>query len=403
MAGLLDGFRVVESGVLLAVGRLGSLLGEEGADVIKIEVPGVGDYLRNVQGLMAPDWSFFHLAVNRGKRSVTIDAKTDDGHDLIGKLLGSADVFITGNVGDTNRKLGLDYDSVKAIRPDIVYCQITGFGASGPYREIPTHGNMMEALAGVSDGRSLGDDGLVRSIPGQEAPLSSGGVVLGPLEGAYAIAAGLARRARTGEGCFIDISCADAVLAADWLRTIEDLNPSKCYRPSDAHDVSSSAKYQYYQTLDGKFILFCCVEAKFWDRFCDAVERPDLKDRHDRTLAIDYAFRDVELRKVLQQIIIERTLDDWMTLAVEHHIAIGPAHDLEGASTDPHMNARGMFIKEDHPVLGAFETVRSPIHVAGREFEYKSAPALGEHTNEVLSELGVSESDIDRLRAAGVL
>ena len=134
--------------MLLTVDFLGMLLGDEGADVVKVESPQVGDYIRNILTRFAPDWSTFHLSVNRNKRSVTIDARAEEGKAVLERLLETADVLITGNVGRTNERLGLDYDTVRRVKPDIVYCQATGFGASGPYAEIPTHGQMMDALGG---------------------------------------------------------------------------------------------------------------------------------------------------------------------------------------------------------------------------------------------------------------
>jgi crotonobetainyl-CoA:carnitine CoA-transferase CaiB-like acyl-CoA transferase len=148
VTGLLDGVQVVETGVLMTVDFLGRLLGDEGAEVVKVETPELGDYLRNIMTRLAPDWSTFHLTLNRNTRSLTCDARTIQGQDVMAKLLGRADIFITGNVGDTNRKLRLDYESVKAIKPDIAYCQATGFGATGRYTALPTHGQMMDALGG---------------------------------------------------------------------------------------------------------------------------------------------------------------------------------------------------------------------------------------------------------------
>jgi crotonobetainyl-CoA:carnitine CoA-transferase CaiB-like acyl-CoA transferase len=213
VSGLLEGIRVVETGVLLAVDNLGGLLGDAGADVIKVESPQIGDYLRNIGPVMATDWSVAHLASNRNKRSVTIDARTPAGQGLIGRLVATADVFITGNIGDTNRKLGLDYEAVREIKPEIVYCQITGFGSSGPYATIPTHGWMMDALGAGTPPMELDENGMVNPIPGSR-PVGGSGVTLGPMYAAFAVAAGLSRRDRFGEGCYIDISCADSVLAS---------------------------------------------------------------------------------------------------------------------------------------------------------------------------------------------
>jgi formyl-CoA transferase len=129
MTNLLEGVRVVETGVLMTVDHLGRLLGDEGADVVKVETPQLGDYLRNIMVRFGPDNSVFHLVLNRNKRSVTVNARTPEVQAIMARLIAGADVFITGNVGATNAKLGLDYESVQAIKPDIVYCQATGYGA----------------------------------------------------------------------------------------------------------------------------------------------------------------------------------------------------------------------------------------------------------------------------------
>ncbi len=132
MTGLLQDVQVVETGVLMTVDFLGRLLGDEGAGVIKIETPQQGDYLRNIMTRFAPDWSAFHMILNRNKRSVTCDARTPAGKEIIARLVSRADIFITGNIGDTNHKIGLDYETIRSINPKIVYCQATGFGATGP-------------------------------------------------------------------------------------------------------------------------------------------------------------------------------------------------------------------------------------------------------------------------------
>ena len=191
MTGLLEGVSVVETGVLMTVDFLGRLLGDEGADVVKVETPQLGDYLRNIMTRFAPDWSTFHITLNRNKRSLTCDARTEEGREVLARLLRRADVFISGNVGDTNRKLGLDYDSVRAIQPRIVYCQATGFGATGPYSELPTHGQMMDALGGGTPPMDLDEQGFV--VPTGDSLGGSGGVVIGPLYAAFGVACGLAR------------------------------------------------------------------------------------------------------------------------------------------------------------------------------------------------------------------
>ncbi len=226
MTGLLRGVKVVEAAVLLVGDYLGMLLGDEGADVIKLEQPGSGDYVRRILGQFAPGYSPLHVVVNRNKRSLTLDPRSEDGSQVLRRLIADTDVFVTGHVADVPAKLGLDYDSLRAINPGIVYCQATGFGGYGPYASIPTHGAMTEKLGGAPT-LAMGEEGRVVEV---EPGLPHSGVLLGPLYGAFAVAAALVKRDRTGEGSCIDISCSDAVVAASWSRSTPLLNESMLQR-----------------------------------------------------------------------------------------------------------------------------------------------------------------------------
>jgi crotonobetainyl-CoA:carnitine CoA-transferase CaiB-like acyl-CoA transferase len=401
VTGLLEGVTVVETGVLMTVDHLGRLLGDEGADVVKVETPGRGDYLRNIMTRFAPDWSTFHLALNRNKRSLTCDARAPEGRAVLTRLLERADIFITGNIGDTNRKLGLDEESVRAIRPEIVYCQATGFGASGPYADVPTHGQMMDALGGGAPPMALDDDGFV--VATGDAVGGSGGVVIGPLYAAFGVACALARARLTGEGCYLDVSCADAVLSAKWLDAIPMLNPQLVDRSWAGKGPGESAKYQHYETADGKYVLFCAIEAKFWGHWCTAVGREDLLREHRSDLVVDFAGGDDALRHEIQRVFHTKTQDEWMTIAVEHDIALGPALRFDEAADDPHLQARGQVVVEQHPIFGEVLTLGNPILVPGEEFTVRSAPALGQHTDEVLEELGYDAPARARLHDLGVV
>jgi crotonobetainyl-CoA:carnitine CoA-transferase CaiB-like acyl-CoA transferase len=403
VAGLLKGVKVVEAGVLMTVDFLGRLLGDEGADVVKIETPQLGDYLRNIMTRFAPDWSVFHMTLNRNKRSLTCDARTPEGQEILRRLLADADVFITGNVGDTNRKLGLDYDTVSAIAPKIVYCQATGFGASGPYAEVPTHGQMMDALGGGAAPMAIDDRGFV--MPTGPAVGSSGGVVMGPLYAAFAVAAGLARARGTGEGCYIDVSCADAVIAGKWGGAMAMLNPDKVDQSwmRGGGDGSGSAKYQYYETADAKFILFCAIESKFWEHWCRAAGREDLLGEHRGDLVVDFGDGSGDLRLEIQKTFHTKTQAEWMQIAIEHDIALGPALRFDEIESDPQLQAREQVVTEHHPVFGDVLTLGTPILVPGETLTIRSAPTLGQHTDEVLAELGYDDAARAELRTAGVV
>ena len=405
MAGLLKGVRVVEAAVLLVGDYLGMLLADEGADVVKLEQPGVGDYLRKILGQFAPDNSPMHVVVNRHKRSLTLDPRSVAGKEAFRRLIEQTDVFITGHVADVPAKLGMDYETVRAINPSIVYCQATGFGAHGPYASIPTHGAMMESLGGAP-GLQLGGEGRVVQI---EPGLPASGVILGPLFGAFGVAAALVKRDRTGEGSCIDISCSDAVVASSWSKATARMN-AHLLQPSDdvatwpVGGIAAAAKYTYYRTSDEKYVLFCCIEKKFWDNFCRVAGREDLMDRHSRLTVVDYGEDDYELMRELQEVFHTRTLAEWTELFIAHDIPASPAVGVDGIADDPHLVSREATVYEHHPLIGDVRVVGNPIKVTGEHFEVtRHAPALGEHTDEVLASLGYTDDEIAGLRQEGVV
>jgi crotonobetainyl-CoA:carnitine CoA-transferase CaiB-like acyl-CoA transferase len=260
MSSLLDGIRVIESASLLNGDRLGVLLGDLGADVIKVERPFRGDYLRDFLGQITPHHSPAHVQVNKQKRSVTLDLRQERGREVFWRLLSTADVFVDGNAADAAEKLGISFEEQRAHKPDIVFCQCSGYGSSGPYAPIPTHGQMMSALAGALPVR-MGEDGLVRLNEERPRlyPMGGGdGTATAAVYAACYVSAALVRRARTGEGCFIDVSAAEAVMHGNWLGITNHVNADRITDRSTMPVTGGGdgAKYQFYETKDHKFLLF---------------------------------------------------------------------------------------------------------------------------------------------------
>ena len=415
---LLDGVRVLESAQLFNGDTLGVLLADLGADVIKVESPFRGDYLRDFLGQVKPHYSPAHLQVNKNKRSVALDLRGERGREVFFRLLKTADVFVDGNASNALDKLGIGYEQQRAVKPDIVYCQYSGFGSTGPYAPIPTHGQMMNAAGGAVP-LVMCEDGLVRPDRGPQFfnGLASGGegTAAGAIYAAYQVAAALVRRARTGLGAHIDVAGSEAVISSAWIAAtyalnnhrIVDRNGLPAVPDEDQGGPSASAKYQFYETLDKRFILFCAIEHSFWDNFCVAVGREDLIKDKDEDRPVDFASGEANLwlRHELQKIFHTRTQAEWVEIAAKHDIAMGPAVQAPELLEDQQLQARGTFIEGTHPVAGPFTHVTLPGIVDGERSTVlrRHAPALGEQTAEVPAELGLSADELAALRADKVI
>jgi len=193
------------------------------------------------------------------------------------------------------------------------------------------------------------------------------------------------------------------VLCAKWLDALPTLNPELVDRSWDGKAPGESAKYQHYETADGKYVLFCAIETKFWEHWCTAVGREDLLREHRADLVVDFAGGDDALRREIQQVFHTKTQDEWMKVAVEDDIALGPALRFDEVADDPHLQARGQIVVEAHPLFGEMRTLGNPVLVPGEEFTVRSAPALGQHTDEVLEELGYDAPARARLHDLGVV
>jgi len=412
MIKLLSGVRVIECAILPTGDQAGRLLGDLGADVIKIERPGSGDYLRELGDRITPQNSVFHLLLNRNKRSIELDLRTDEGREVFWDLLREADIFVDGFAGDACEQLGIGYEAQRAAKPDIIYCKASGFGARGAYGQIPVHGYMMGAVAGQTE-LTVGEDNVVREVENPEGYYFSGSID-GPLSTAlYAVltaAAALHHRDVTGEGAFIDSAGSDSVLANQCLDAVmawnaERITDRRNPPPPVGLDPRKRPKYTYYLTKDDKVVLLAAIEHKFWENFCRAVGREDLLEAHDRTFSVDFADGgQANLLDLLVPVFRERTVDEWMDIARAHDIPLCPANSKRDLLTDPHLNGREIVHHSEHPVAGPYSATGWPAPVLGQPFDQaRHAPSLGEHTDEVLAELGYPPEKINRLRERGVL
>jgi crotonobetainyl-CoA:carnitine CoA-transferase CaiB-like acyl-CoA transferase len=253
----------------------------------------------------------------------------------------------------------------------------------------------------------MGLDGLVRRRPSTEGfggtETGGEGTAAGGAFAASYVAAALARRERTGEGCYIDVSAADSVVSAAWVGAVYALNEHRITDRETLPDRSAGsyhgAKYQFYETKDQRFMLFCAIEHKFWDNFCRGVDRPDLLDWKDETGPVDWGTHP-GLRRILQEIFHQRTQQEWIDFAIAHDVAMGPTlTDVKELLDNPHLAARQILVDGCHPEAGPFTYIGVPAIVDGQRYAIRRpAPTLGADTDEILTELGYDPDDIDELR-----
>jgi crotonobetainyl-CoA:carnitine CoA-transferase CaiB-like acyl-CoA transferase len=411
---LLEGVRVIECAMLFNGGAVGMHLGDLGADVIKIESPGKGDYLRDFLGQIVPHVSPAHAQTNKNKRSVELDVHTEAGRALFFELIKTADIFVDGFRAGACDEMGIGYEAQRRVKPDIVYVQHTGYGAEGPYAAIPTHGQQMNALAGGMP-CEVGADGFVHFARGRQfmggTEQSGAGPAVGAPVAALAAVSALVQRRNTGEGAYIDVSAADAVLAMSWIGGAYAFNKHRLTSRVGLSDEASadqvgggSARYQLYETKDQGFILFCGIEPKFWRNFCRAVGREDLAGTIKADGPVDFGHNEDALRHDLSEIFRTRTQAEWTEIAAKHDIAMGPAPRLEDVANDPHIASRGVIVDGLHPTAGTITYLGFPAIISGQRYgAVRHAPLLGEHTAEVLAEFGVDRTRLDELSAAGVV
>jgi crotonobetainyl-CoA:carnitine CoA-transferase CaiB-like acyl-CoA transferase len=413
MIELLRNVRVLECTVLPTGDQAGRLLGDLGAQSIKVEQPGIGDYIRDLGDMMAPRHSTTHMLINRHKRSITLNLRSDAGREVFYKILPTIDIFVDGFAGDACERLGVGYEAQRKVKPDIIYCQTNGFGTRGPYGQIPVHGYMMGATAGSTQ-LKVREDGLVQEAV-EPSELNFPGYVDGPLMGglfgAFTAVAALNYRNETGKGCYIDSSGTDATLAVQSLDASCLWNRARTDRginlpPTVGQDPTERPKYAFYVTKDDKFVLLAAIEHKFWDNFCDVIERPDLREMKYLDSPVDFRNQggDKNLAHILRPIMASRTLAEWMDIATKYDIPLSPANSVEDTLADPHLRAREIIHESVHPVAGPFTTVGWPAPVDGQPFDVeRHAPTLGEHTDEILAEVGYSADDIHALRERGIV
>ncbi|AZL71673.1 CoA transferase [Pseudomonas sichuanensis] len=405
--GALSHLRVLDLSRVLAGPWSGQILADLGADVIKVERPGSGDdtrawgppFLKDSRGENTSEAAYY-LSANRNKRSVTIDFTQPEGQRLVRELAAKSDIVIENFKVGGLAAYGLDYQSLKAINPKLIYCSITGFGQTGPYAKRAGYDFMIQGLGGLMSltGRPEGEEGA--------GPMKVGVALTDILTGLYstvAILAALAHRDQAGVGQHIDMALLDvqvACLANQAMNYLTTGNPPR--RLGNAHP--NIVPYQDFPTADGNFILTVGNDGQF-RKFAEVAGQPQWADDPRFATNKQRVAHRAELIPLIRQATVFKTTAEWVSELEKAGVPCGPINDLAQMFQDPQVLARGLAVNIPHPLAGNVPQVASPIRLSETPVEYRQAPPLlGEHTEAVLRDvLGLDAMAVHELRTAGVL
>lgn len=388
----LSGLKILDLTRLLPGAFCTQLFADYGADVLKIEQPGTGDYNRQFAPIAKKESGSF-LLLNRNKRSLTLNLKTEEGRAIFRKLAQEADVVVEGFRPGVMDRLNLGYEILKGDNQRLVYCAISGFGQDGPYAQRSGHDVNYMGFAGAL--QLFGTPATGPIVPG----LSIADVGGGSLMAAFGILAALAARERSGTGQFVDISMTDGLVswlcyhASDYL--FGGIEPRGGVRPF----IGGAPCYNVYRCSDGMHITLGIIEEHFWHGFCDLIKRPDLKSQQWPTgEAAQKQFS--ELNDVFRR----DTSVHWVKTLAEFDIPVSPVNTMEEAFKDPQLVHREMLQHVEHPDEGRIPQLGFPIKFSATPGCIRTPPpTLGQHTREILSGLGYSEQDVTRFANAGVI
>lgn len=390
--GPLAGIRVVDLSSMLSGPWATMILADQGADVIKVESP-QGDHTRTLSN-RHKGFSAQFLNLNRNKRSVTIDLKTGEGVDLLKRLSATADVFVQNFRPGVVERLGIDEGAIRAVAPQIVYMSISGFGENGPYAKKPTYDPIIQALSGltsVQGGSDTARPRLVRTVLPDK---------LTAVTAAQAISAALVARFKSGVGQHVRLSMLDAVLAFLWA---SDMSLQTFVGQEVTGRTAASFIDLIYETSNG-FMTVAVMGNKEWTALTRALERPEwLDDPRFKTPALRDQNIDDRLQ-MTQDVLKSRTTEEWLARLEAEGVPCAPVLTRDEVIRHPQVLASNILMETAHPVVGRLRQTRPAARFAKTPPEYRrGAPLLGEHTAEVLGELGLSRQDIDALHKRGVI
>lgn len=391
----LDGVVVLDVTQVMAGPFCTLLLADMGADVIKIEKPQGGDDSRAMGPPFIQGESAAFLAMNRNKRSVVLNLKSEEGREVFRLLARRSDILVENFRPGTMESLDLHYDAVQKINPNIIYCSVSGFGQTGPYRS-----------RGGFDLVTQGMSGLISVTGHPDEPATKVGVPISDLNAgiyaAYGILAAFVHRLKTGEGQHVDTSLLEGAVAYTFWESSIYFATGEIPQPmGSAHRLN--APYQVFQTNDGAISVGAANQST-WEKLCGVLERQDLREDPRFRMNSDRVRHYRELAAILQPIILQRTTAEWLTTLAIAGVPAGPIYNIKQVYEDPHVLGRNMLIELEHPVAGKVKNIGLPVKLSLTPGQIRhAAPLLGQHTEEVLRWVGLEPSELARLRDAGAI
>jgi crotonobetainyl-CoA:carnitine CoA-transferase CaiB-like acyl-CoA transferase len=381
----LAGTTILDLTRLLPGGYCTLLLADLGAEVIKVEEPGRGDYIRWTPPMVGEE-STAHRALNRGKRSITLNLKTPEGVNILKRLAAEADVLVESFRPGVMDRLGVGWSALREVNPVLVYCAITGYGQDGPYRDRAGHDINYIGYAGVLG--IIGPRDGAPAVPGVQI----GDIGGGGMAGAIGILAALLKARASGQGSFVDTSMLDGVVSWLTIHGGDFLATGELSKRGEMRLSGAFPCYRVYRAGDGKYLTVGALEPQFWRALCEAVGVPEMLEEQFSGNAAAH--------EKMESVFASRSRDEWLEALASLETCVGPVNDLDEAFRDPQVVHRELVAEVEEERYGP----SSPMRFDGEQLvNLTRAPGFGEHTREVLATIGVTDDELEKLRAAGAV
>jgi crotonobetainyl-CoA:carnitine CoA-transferase CaiB-like acyl-CoA transferase len=387
MTSFLEDIRVIDFSIMLPGPYCGMLLGDLGAEVVKIEQPPRGDPART----MIPG---YFESLNRNKKSMILNLKSDQGKEIFCQLIRSADILLEGFRGGVLKRLGFGYDQLQALNPKIIYCSIAGYGQDSPLASRPGHDINYQGIAGILSLSGAPDGPPDYTIGVAAADLTASLFALS------SIMTALYYRERTGKGNCIEVAIADVAVSLMSNRIGEFFARGK---PSKAQQIGRAAA-GVFETRDGKYITLAAAEEHFWKRLCQVLGLRDLAQDQRFSSTLNRSNHRREINTRLAEVFREREQKEWLEILGKADIPWSPVNTIEDLLNDPYMRSRQLIFSQEHPSMGNVWQVAYPVKFLPEQPQVKyPAPSLGEHNREILGSMGYRDKDMDLFKGEGII